>query len=66
MDTKLDTKLDTELNTASNTSPIIKVGLITQNIDVDSLINEDVEFDVDANADVDVSDNLQPNGHIRK
>ena len=57
----MDTKLDTKLDTASNTSPIIKVGLITQNIDVDSLINEYVEFVVDGNADVDVSDNLQPN-----
>lgn len=57
--------MDTELHTASNTSPIIKVGLITKNIDIESLINEDVEFVVDVNADVnadvDVSDNLQPN-----
>ena len=39
--------MDTELYTESNTSPIIKVGLLTQNIDIESLINEDVEFDVE-------------------
>lgn len=43
----MDTELYTELYTESNTSPIIKVGLLTQNIDIESLINEDVEFDVE-------------------
>lgn len=48
----MDSESNTELDTESNTSPIIKVGLLTQNIDIESLINEEVEFDAD------VSDNL--------